>query len=375
MTPRPVAALSSVLDPPSGGSSACPPAGARWRVRPTRRRERQPVAIFRAVPHGSVRAASQRAFLEAVEAAPALAHLRADARATVVAIARELAWSASWETMTTRPTWDRLATRTHRSRATVARVLVKLRDAGLVGVVATGRSAGYAPNPADRDAAEAAVYVLCVPSPLAAVGEHETPTPEGLFEEDPLRAREPGDRSSEPLRGRPDRAPGGAGGPVGLGVVSPRSAERLTRQLRLGRRRAQARELASRVPVLRRASDAAVAAVLREFVDAGWSTADLAKAIDWRPDGTRWPHDGATGVAQPAKWLTHRLAAWRDDAGEPRRSPSVVSLEAARERAAAQRAAAAAEVAEREAIAAAGDGPGFAAYRAALDALAIRRPR
>ncbi len=327
------------------------------------------MAIFRAVPHGSVRAASQRAFLDAVQAAPALAALRADSRATVLAVAREMAWCASWETMTTRPTWERLAARTGRSRATVGRVLIRLRDAGLVGIVATGRSAGFAPNPADRDKAEAAVYVLCVPSPLHAVDEHETPTPVGLFVEDPLRAREPSESGSGPLRGAHRRAPAGAGGPDGLAVVSPRPAEAVTRRLRLERRRAQARELQARVPVLRQITDRAAAAVLRDFALAGWSTPDLARAIDWRPDGTRWPHDGATGVAQPAKWLTHRLAAWRDDDGAPVTAPAAASLEAARARAASQRAQAAAEDAERAAIAAAGDGPGYAAYRAALAAL------
>ena len=327
------------------------------------------MAIFRAVPHGHVRAPSQVAFLAAVDAAPGLAELRADSWATVRAIAREMAYTASWDTMTTRPTWERLAQRAGVSRATVARALGRLRDAGLIGIVATGRSAGFAPNPADRDTAEAAVYVLCVPSPLQPVEELETPTPVGLLVEDPLRAREPGEGSSEPLRGPHRLAPDGASGPDGPAVVSHRPPGTRSRQLRLERRTAQARAVQARVPVLRRATDRAVAAVLRDFQLADWSTADLAKAIDWRPDGTRWPHDGATGVAQPAKWLAYRLAPWRDEAGGPRPAPSAVSLAAARARAAEQRAERAAAAVEREAIAAAGTGPGFAAYRAALDAL------
>lgn len=376
MTPRPVAALSDILDPLSGGSSACPRPAGGWRVRPSRRRERHPAAVARALPHGASRAPSQVAFLRAVEAAPGLAHLRADSRATVLAVARQMAWCASWETMTTRPTWERLCERTGRSRATIARALVRLREAGLVGVVATGRSATYQTSGRAAGEAEAAVYVLCVPAQLHSVDELETPTPEGLSVRDPLRAREPGDCPSGPLRGAPLAAAGAAEpARAGLAVVGDRPAEAVTRRLRLERRRAQARALQVRFPVLRRASDAAVAAVLRDFQLEGWSTADLGRAIDQRPDGSLWPHDGATGVAQPAKWLAYRLAAWRGEDGSARPAPSSVSLAAARSRAAAQRAEREAEAAELEAAAAAGEGPGRAAWLAARSALPGRSPR
>ncbi len=367
MTPRPVAALSDILDPLSGGSSSCPRTGARWRVRPSRRRERHPVAVTRALPHGSSRAPSQVAFLRAVEAAPGLAHLRADSRATVLEVARQMAWCASWETMTTRPTWERLCERTGRSRATIARALVRLREAGLVGVVATGRSATYQTSGRAAGEAEAAVYVLCVPAQLYSVDELETPTPEGLPVGIPCARESRATAPSGPLRGAPLAAAGAAEpARAGLAVISDRPAEAMTRRLRLERRRAQARALQVRFPVLRRASDAAVAAVLRDFQLEGWSTGDLGRAIDQRPDGSLWPHDGATGVAQPAKWLAYRLAAWRGEDGAVRPAPSSVSLAAARSRAAAQRAERAAELELREAP----RGEGFAAFRAARASLA-----
>ena len=147
------------------------------------------VPILRAVPFGSSRAPSQKAWLDAVDAAPGLDELRSDRRATVRKIARQIAYSAAWDTMTSRPTWARLMDTTGVSRRTVARTLELLREVGLIGIVATGRSAGFQPNPADASA-EAAVYVLCVPSPLAPVDELGTPTPEGLSVEEPLRARE-----------------------------------------------------------------------------------------------------------------------------------------------------------------------------------------
>ena len=55
---------------------------------------------------------------------------------------------------------------------------------------------------------------------------------------------------------------------------------------------------------------------------AGWTVNDVLAAIDHRPDGTAWAHDGATGVQQVGRWLTHRLSAWRDGHGTVLRSPS-----------------------------------------------------
>jgi hypothetical protein len=73
---------------------------------------------------------------------------------------------------------------------------------------------------------------------------------------------------------------------------------------------------------------------LVRFFRAGWTVVDLAWAIDHRPDGTPWPHDGAHGVLNPRGWLAHRLRAWRDDRGEPIRSRSQrAAAERARERA------------------------------------------
>ncbi|MDQ4504409.1 hypothetical protein [Sinomonas sp. ASV322] len=66
-----------------------------------------------------------------------------------------------------------------------------------------------------------------------------------------------------------------------------------------------------------------VAAVLRPFFIAGWCASDVLHALDWRPDGTRWPHDGAPTWADTSRvrgWLRYRLAGWTRD-GEPVRSP------------------------------------------------------
>ncbi len=331
--------------------------------------------ILRAVPFGSSRAASQKAWIDAVDACEKLEHLRADRRATVGKIARQIAYSAAWDTMTSRPTWARLMDTAGVSRRTVARTLELLREVGLIGIVATGRSAGFQPNPADTGA-EAAVYVLCVPSPLAPVDELGTPTPEGLSVEEPLRARETANSSAVPLRG-PHPRPADAGAALvgpGAGSDFRPTAGHVGRRAALESRMAQARQLAARVPVLRRLPDRAVAAVLRDFQLAQWTTADLAHAVDWRPDGTRWPHDGAKGVALPAAWLEHRLRPWRDEAGAPLPSRSAASLTAARARLAEQLRRRADEDAEREVLWV-DYSPGFQAFKAARAALPRRAPR
>lgn len=389
MTPRLDAALDSLFQPPPGGSSSSPDSGTGnrrgpYRVRVSRRSEAKPWVVLRAVPAGHVRASSQKAFLDAVDACDELLQLRADALANVRLVAARLAWWADWDTMTTRPTWAVLSEKTGLSRRTIARALVRLRDAGLVGLVATGRAAGYQPARRDAGGAEAAVYVLCVPSPLALVEDVDeiapvdtsgTPTGSPRLVEEPMRARESGNHSSDALRATAHAAPDGAepaqkrAGAKSGPTLSPVAG----RRARLDERWRQARALQARIPVLRAVTDRAVAAALRDFHAAGWSTADLASCVDWRPDGTRWPHDGATGVAVPARWLEHRLAPWRDETGAPRPAPSARRLDEARARAERQRAERAAAGAAPRDVLWADFSDGYRAYQAARAKLPRRR--
>lgn len=346
MTPATLAAELHTLLPADARAFVVP---KPFRVRVARSRESRRGVVMRALPHGTQRAASQGEWLREVRQAPALAHLRVDSRATVLEVAKLLAWTASWATMTTRPTWGVLVERSGRSRATIARVLGRLQAAGLLGVVATGRSAQYATRKGEAGA-EAAVYVLAVPAAIAAVDEHETPTvprPPGGTHPPHARDRE---GSSVPLRGASGASPTAPSGPSRASSGSlPRPAdaastrstsetrltERSAAELRLDERLAPARALQSRLPVLRRISDRHVAAIIREFVLAGWTTSELVAAIDRRPDDSPWHHDGATGVGNVGAWLTFRLDAWRVG-GTVRKSPSQLAA-AARHLAAAER--------------------------------------
>jgi hypothetical protein len=356
--------------------------GGGFRVRVSRRRETRAPVVVRAIPEGASRAPSQVAFLDAVRACPALDRLRGDGRTTVLEVARHLALWAEWDSITSRPTWAVLVERTGRSRATVARALAVLRRTGLVGVVATGRSAGFQTAARDSGAAEAAVYVLCVPSPLVPVDEDETPTDSSVVSgTHPPHAR--GEQPpAEPLRGRLS-APTAPGAPSQAGEEGRwRPADQLgagsrRRDDRMAPALGVSRALRDRAPALRGISERHVAWVVRDFVEAGWSAGELLTAIDRRPDGRAWPHDGATGIDPHnlGAWLGWRLSAWRDGSGAVAPSPGQVSAAAARQRFAEQLAARARWRAEAAEMAAARErsSPGLDEVHRGLDELAQRR--
>ncbi|WP_334173729.1 hypothetical protein, partial [Sinomonas sp.] len=170
--------------------------------RVSRRRETHRDVVLTAVPSGSVRAAHGRQALAALRGRPEWARCTAGRRARLMACLRAVIERADYETMTSRPTWAFLMERVGVSRASVARYLRTLREWGLLGLVASGRTAPYASLPEDGSERtnEAAVYVVCMPAPLAAVDAaasavDKTETPPALGgshlkrEEDPPHAR------------------------------------------------------------------------------------------------------------------------------------------------------------------------------------------
>ena len=296
-----------------------------------------------------------------------LARLRLDRAETVEIVARELLTHAD-ATLTSRPTWASLQAATGRSRSTIARALVTLRQWGLLGIVATGRRGCFAPggqfarryvknvpdkNGVDDPINEAAVYVLCEVATTSnanedndfdvAVDINDTPTPSGVFSS-PARTREEAPEiPAEPLRGpllkaaqarRRDpaiqRCRPGDWFPTGATVDGKDAALSAARELRV------------RLIVLRSISSQHVRSVLRPFFEAGYTVGDIILAIDQRPDGSRWPHDAGHGVANVGAWLTYRMRSWLGPENEPRRSPSqrrsaAVAEAAARHRVQAER--------------------------------------
>ena len=118
-------------------------------------------------------------------------------------------------------------------------------------------------------------------------------------------------------------------------------------------------------PPARRCSAAQVAALIRVFLAAGWTTGDLVYALDHGPDGVqRWYTEP---VRSPAGWLAARLGWWTDAAGAVRPSHTAQLAAAAathRRRLAGQQAAA--EAAAGSAATPAQRREHLAAIRAAL---------
>lgn len=225
-----------------------------------------------------------------------------------------LASHASWDDHSTRPTWPVLQDRSGLSRRSVARWLAWLRAEGLLGVAESGSTPALRPMAlSGLEGNRAALYVLTVP--------HQAP-----------------------VAGRPPGSPSGSGTPPkdlsfgedpdagARGTGLPLAAARwpMTRPATSRRERLKlVQRLQSEIPLLRRLSDRQLRSLLRPWLRAGWSAADVRHGIDHDPAGS--PRTWTTAVRSPGGWLLSRLAAWRDDAGTPL-APLSAAAAAERER-------------------------------------------
>jgi len=90
--------------------------------------------------------------------------IRADGRANLLAVARLVALYASWQTLESRPTWERLIARSGLSERTVARWLQELRVRGWLAHLERGSTPAHRPTVlAHLDGNRAAVYGLRIP--------------------------------------------------------------------------------------------------------------------------------------------------------------------------------------------------------------------
>ena len=301
------------------------------------------VAAAAVVPAGAVVAGSQGAFLRAVDEHPDVVLLRVDALGHVRAVAWVLASTASWSTLTTRPTWPVLIERTGLSRASVARWLRWLRQRDLLAIVESGTTPRFAPMALAANAANrAALYVLCVPAPPAAAVEDLELGDESAVVESSLGVASsvPVEESETPtqLLLRSGRNPyAGARevleASVGTSLVAdqersderrgprwPRSAVAGSRADRL----ALVEALQASAPALRPASARALRSELRPWLERpelGWTVRWLLHALDHTPDGR--PHPYTAAVRVPVRWLAHRMSLWLDDHGRPLPAPGV----------------------------------------------------
>jgi len=232
-----------------------------------------------------------------------------------------LASHASWDDHSTRPTWPVLQDRSGLSRRSVARWLAWLRAEGLLGVAESGSTPALRPMAlAGLEGNRAALYVLTVPHQEAPVAGRPpesqsrsgTPPKDLSFGEDP----DAGARGTGPLR-RPGLPLAADRWPMTWTAASRREQLKLVQRLQ------------SEIPLLRRLSDRQLRSLLRPWLRAGWSAADVRHGIDHDPAGSlrTW----TTAVRSPGGWLLSRLAAWRDDAGTPL-APLSAAAAAERER-------------------------------------------
>ncbi|OLO80679.1 hypothetical protein BKH13_12840 [Actinomyces naeslundii] len=373
--------------------------------------ERSRLLVAASVPEGCVLAPRVSVWLEAVREVAEARGLRDVQVVTVVRVARGLCDWVDGASRTTRVVNERVAELAGCCVRTVQRWLRRLERWGLLGLVAGGRSARWAPLARSQDAEgrvvlerrnEAAVRSLVVPEAMVAAAPalaSSSSAGRGPVDNEGPAGSGCGSRCHPyPLLGILDPRTRARGGLGGKGLVPLRGAEAILGaaarpggRVRGNRRRAWwsprrtrsteeavlglARELQERMVVLRGCSDRYVMRVIKAFGEAGWSVGDLVAAVDRRPDGSAWPHSGDRGVREPARWLIHRLSAWIDDRGAPRLSWRQ-ERQAAHERAMAEREARmVAREAERARIAAqraswgGGPGPGqLAARRAAMEA-------
>ncbi|WP_272027698.1 hypothetical protein [Kocuria rosea] len=315
--------------------------------------ERSRAVVLRAVPTGCQLAKHVAAWRRAVLKHAGLDQLRADARANLLAVVEIICRQQDPASRTWRTTWDWVAAKIDRSRSTVARVIRHLREAGLLAVVATGRSAARTPAATGRTRGEAPVYALIHNTAQPAVEPVEltdTPVPTKWESLSPHAREElsPKDAATP----RPTRKRAAQRREV-VATLSRRTAplwprhattepltKRVTRRARKETQRAAALELQHEAIVLRQLTTAHVTSVCKPFFEAGWTIADVLTALDWTPEGTRYGFLTVEGIENPAAWLAARMRAWTRPDGTPLRSRDQrVAAEAAQRRAAARAAA------------------------------------
>lgn len=252
--------------------------------------------------------------------------LRPRTRERLLAMLRELAYRADWDTYTTWPTWARLMAVTGWARSTMASWLRQLRLTGWLALIESGSTPATRPLAlAHLRGNRAAVYQLRVPFTATAasaqvtapVDKTWTPT---LQEERsscdekklPSRAREVvhnlgtvtsvSTEDSEALRARSD--------PGICRVFADRVPTTRAQML------AAAAELRRADPTLGKLSARWVRALCRPYWRAGWTNNDLLHALAYRPHSPRprlmLPREQ---IISPAGWARARLQAWHDDRG------------------------------------------------------------
>lgn len=276
--------------------------------RVSRAQETSPRAIAWAIPQGSRKVDHTAQAWRAARSLDQLLCRRKDCQRNIMAVLWVLLRYTEHESMTVRITWDTIATKARVSRATVGNALKFLRTHGILGIVASGRSAQYAAKAGQPATNEAPVYVVCRPIGLGlrpqdaedttttrpthhtpnhtACGNNLEPLPvRGLTTYEVssyTRAREK-NTQNEPLRGTEKLF--GHGSAVRTHQHDQRPVEHWPAHRTIssrGQGLSAAAEILRRMPDFARFSKKNVLNMFKPFFNAGWTIADIQHALEWR---------------------------------------------------------------------------------------------
>ncbi|TDD15478.1 hypothetical protein [Nonomuraea diastatica] len=288
--------------------------------------------IAAAVPRGMRRAPGQQEFLRALREDPDVLDLRYDGYGNLLRVAQVITWTADWKTMCSRPTIAGVVERTGLSKATVKRWVRWLREHGWLGVVEQGSTVRFRKGTSaglDDDGLgnRAALWVICVPRDITPVPVPEDASDQAKSVSEPPSVSLPERDKRDPTRTR--EAPHGARpGPRISPTWAMHESPRTKRD-----RLAACERLRQESGVLRRMTAWYLRWLLKAFLLAGWTVADVLHALDVRSDGSGWTYtwSSADELRHIPGWVRNRLGAWVGGDGQVLSSRSQRLAAAARE--------------------------------------------
>lgn len=348
--------------------------------RVSRAQETSDRAIAWAIPTGSKKIDHTAQAWRATRSLDELLARRADCKRNILAVLWVLLRYTDHDSMTVRITWDTVATKARVSRATVGNALRFLRTHGILGIVASGRSAEYAAKAGQQAQNEAPVYVVCRPIGLglrpqdvedttatrpaqqtpnrAVCGNNLEPLPVGgltTYEVSSYTRTREENTQNEPLRGTEKLF--GHGSAVRTHQTGHRPVELWPAHRTIssrGQGLSAAAEILRRMPDFARFSKKNILNIAKPFFDAGWTISDFQHALEWRTTpglhgkeswGALPQHNRETQsyidycrILRAA--ILHRLNQWRTATGEIMLSRSQRAAAASNQARAAARAAA-----------------------------------
>ncbi|WP_141393640.1 hypothetical protein [Glutamicibacter sp. BW80] len=324
--------------------------------RVSRAQETSDRAIAWAIPTGSKKIDHTAQAWRATRSLDELLCRRKDCQRNILAVLWVLLRYTDHDSMTVRITWNTIAEKARVSRATVGNALKFLRTHGILGIVASGRSAEYAAKAGQKAENEAPVYVLCRPIGLglrpqdakdttthrptqetpnrAACGNNLEPLPVGgltTYEVSSYTRTREENTQNEPLRGTENH--------LGHGCAA-RTHQNDHRQVELwpahrtissrGQGLSASAEILRLIPGFRPFSKKNILSIMKPFFQAGWTISDIQHALDWRttpglhgreswgplPQHDRENQSYIDHCRGLRAAILHRLNLWRTTTGE-----------------------------------------------------------